>query len=342
MYKHNLVTTLALCGFIAGCATTPATPYWSDAHWIDQLGATVQTRLAESQALGDTSRAVDHVAVGFTYSGGSLEDVRIIQSTGSPALDDAVKAAVAQVHPPVARGPWADTPHTFALALYVGRGWTELTRDIHREIQQHVAYPVAAMLNGTTGVVVARFDYFNGRALDPHVTQSSGNADVDQSVINDLDSLRLPPPPPALRNHKLRFQSAVCFNRQSLRCPRSSESVYFVASATSAQPCSEVAFRYQGGKVTDVRLTKATEYPSLDKLALQLVILGEFPAPSGNLASTGKLSIPVCYTFNLESPDNGSGPDERDPTSRDVRASHAIALPYRPVPVGAGNPHVWP
>lgn len=339
MCKQALIAMVTLCGFIAGCATAPAAPYWSNAHWIDQLGATVQTRLAESQALGNTNRAVDHVVVGFTYSGGSLEDVHIIQSTGSPTLDDAVKVAVAQVRPPVARGPWADTPHSFALALYVGGGWAELTQNIHREIQRHVAYPIAAMLNGTTGVVVARFDYLNGRALDPHVTQSSGNADVDQSVINDLDSLRLPPPPPALRNRKLRFQSAVCFNRQSLRCPRSSESVYFVASAATVQPCSEVAFRYQRGKITDVRLAKATEYPSLDKLALRLVMLGEFPAPSGNLASTGRLSIPVCYTFNVQSNEKSSGPDDPEPMLRNSHAGQATGLAARSTPVVAGSRH---
>lgn len=337
MSKYALLTTFATCVFMAGCASVPAAPYWSDAHWIDALGAAVQTRLAESQPLMNASRAVDHVAVGFTYSGGSLEDVRIIQSTGSPGLDDAIKTTVAQVRPPEARGPWADTPHSFALALYVGGGWTQLTRNIHREIQQSVAYPLAAMLNGTTGVVVTRFDYLNGRALDAHVTQSSGNADVDQSVINDLVSLRLPAPPPELRDRRLRFQSTVCFNRQSLRCPRSPEAVYFVASAVSGQPCSEVAFRYQGGKVTDVHLARATEYPSLDKLALRLVMLGEFPAPSGNLASSRSLSIPVCYTFNVESNGEPSGPNDPNSVLRDPHAGQVAGLAARLVTVATGS-----
>lgn len=342
MGRQTLIAAVTLCGFIAGCATAPATPYWSNADWIDRLGASVQTQLVGSQAVVDASRAVGNVAVGFTYSGGTLQDVYIIQSTGLPALDNAVKAAVAQVRPPAARGPWSDTPHSFALALYVGSGWTALMRDIHLDIQQHVDYPVAAMLNGSGGVVVARFVYLNGRALDPRITESSGYADIDRSVINELRSLELPAPPPELRDRRLTIQSTICFNRETLRCPRGATSVYFVANAAGAQPCSEVAFRYRSGKITDVRLARATQYPALDKLALRLVTQGEFPSPARDLFPNGSLMIPVCYTFNLEAPDNGSGPDERDPTSRDLRASHAIALPYRPVPVGAGNPHVWP
>lgn len=340
MYKHTLITTLALCGIIAGCATTPVTPYWSDAQWIDQLGASVQTQLAQSQDVEGAGRAVGNVAVGFTYSGGVLRDVHIIQSTGSPALDNAVKDAVEQVRPPTARGPWSDTAHSFALALFVGSGWAALTRDIHLDIQRHVDYPVAAMLNGAGGVVVARFAYLNGRALDPRITQSSGYADIDRSVINELRVLELPPPPTELRNRRLTFQSTICFTRESLKCPRSTQSVYFVANAADAQPCSQVAFRYRSGKITDVRLAKATQYPALDKLAMRLVTLGEFPSPAGNLASSGSLMIPVCYTFNLESPDNPAGPEEQDPRSRGLRAIHTTGLALRPGLVDGGNHHL--
>lgn len=339
MGRQTLIAAVTLCGFIAGCATAPATPYWSNADWIDRLGASVQTQLAESQAVVDASRAVGNVAVGFTYSGGTLQDVYIIQSTGSPALDNAVKAAVAQVRPPAARGPWSDTPHSFALALFVGSGWTALTRDIHLDIQQHVDYPVSAMLNGSGGVVVARFAYLNGRALDPRITESSGYADIDRSVINELRSLELPAPPPELHNRRLTFQSTICFNRETLRCPRGATSVYFVANAAGAQPCSEVAFRYRSGKITDVRLARATQYPALDKLALRLVTQGEFPSPTGNLVSSGNLMIPVCYTFNLETPANPSGPEEQDRALRDLNKRHTTGVQFRPVPVNAGSLH---
>lgn len=337
MYKHVVVAMVVLCGLLAGCVTAPAAPYWSNADWIDQLGASVQTQLAESRAVADVGRTVGNVAVGFTYRGGALLDVHIIQSTGSPALDSAIKAAVEQVRPPPAGGPWSDTAHSFALALFVGSGWTALTRDIHLDIQQHADYPVAAMLSGAGGVVVARFAYLNGRALDPRIIQSSGYADIDRSVINELRALELPAPPPELRNRRLTFQSTICFNHESLRCPRGTQSVYYVANTAAAQPCSEVAFRYRSGKISDVRLARATQYPSLDKLALRLVTQGEFPSPAVKLASSGSLMIPVCYTFNLESPDTPSTPEEQNRVLRDLNARHAAGMPFRPVPVDVGR-----
>lgn len=328
-YKFLLVVVFAGCALAAGCATAPASPYWNDAHWIDQLGAKVQTSLVESRAVADRSGDIGNVAVGFTYDAGALQDVHILQSTGSTALDDAITATVAQTRPPAARGPWATTPHTFALALYVGAGWTRLVQAIHQQIQQHVDYPLPAMLNGAQGVVVTRFGYLDGRVLDPRVTQSSGVEALDQSALDELSTLTLPPPPSVLRGRRLIFQSTVCFNRHTPACPRSAGAVYFVASRADVQPCSEVSFRYRHGKIADVRLARATEYASLDKLALRLVAQGEFPAPAIPQASGRALLIPVCYTFNMQS---ANGPLQPGDPGALIPGPHAVRVfaPGRP------------
>lgn len=285
---------------VAGCATAPMTPYWSDASWIDELGATVQMHLASSKDIATTNAPQGTMVVGFTYSDHSLKDVHIVQSSGLPQLDAEVITIVQQIQPPPAYGAWANTPHTFAMPLYVGASWTALIGGIHSNIQQHVTYPLVSMLHGADGVVVARFGYRNGQVLDPRVIQSSGYSDLDFAVINELRSLALPAPPTFLRDHELRFQAAICFNRLVLSCPHYQNAVYYLASTSNAQPCSEVGFSYAHQTVTDVRLVRATPYASLDKLALQLVSKGAFPKPAGDLESGTRFAIPVCYEFNLK------------------------------------------
>jgi hypothetical protein len=51
----------------------------------------------------------------------------------------------------------------------------------------------------------------------------------------------------------------------------------------------------------DVHLVRATRYAALDRIAMQMVAAGHFPAPADNSRRGGHFSIPVCYGLALGS-----------------------------------------
>ncbi len=298
-------TVLAALALLTACASSPPVPYWDNPHWIDRLGKTVQADIQYPyESTVRKPLASGTALVRFTYHQGRLGEVRIIQSTGSPLLDAAIADQIPTMQLPRARGPGADTPHRFQLQLFIGPINHGFLESIHRVIQEHVSYPRTALARGNYGVVVARFEYRNGQVINPEIVKSSGSGVLDQAVIDELSTIKLPAPPPVLRDALLKFQFGICFSLANVPCPLITPEMRHVAGGKTVpatnSSCAEIGFQYLHKKVADVHVVKSSGNTGLDDAALRVVAQAQFPPPTASLAKQHRnFSIPVCGNGSL-------------------------------------------
>ncbi|MHB8424414.1 MAG: TonB family protein [Gammaproteobacteria bacterium] len=257
-----------------------------------------------SEAIVAKTHASGSVLVRFTYHQGRLGEVRIIQSSGSPSLDAAIADQIPAMQLPRARGPGADTPHRFQLRLFIGPINHGFLESIHRVIQEHVSYPRTALARGDHGVVVAGFEYRNGQVIHPEIAKSSGSSVLDQAVIDELSTIKLPAPPPVLRDALLKFQFGVCFSLANVPCPLITPEMRYVAGGKTVpatnSSCTEIGFQYLHKKVADVHVINSSGNTGLDDAALRVVAQAQFPPPTASLVKQYRnFSIPVCGSGQL-------------------------------------------
>lgn len=202
---------------ILGCASVPTTPYWQDSRWINSMGKAIQANVRYPESLLQSSRSQDKFASGkatvqFNYNSGHFDAVEIVKSTGNTTLDESVKQAVANTTPPATRNAAATIIHRFQLTVFIGPGDSGLFQGIQRQLQRHIYFPHRAIETLRDGLVIAAFHYRNGKVTDAAIVKAGDPEILNHAVLKELNTIRLPTPPPWLRDKTLKLEIPFCFS----------------------------------------------------------------------------------------------------------------------------------
>lgn len=236
--------------------------------------------------------------VQFTYANGHIRDPILAKSTGDQALDDAIVSQMSNLTLPAAQGADTQVPRRFQIALFLAPpDLVALIGALHADLQRHAHYPESAVRTGQQGIVFAEFNYRDGAILDPQIYKSSGSHLLDESVIQELQTMPAPPPPPRIQGRTLHFTVPVGFCFSARPCV---EVVYAAQAAAptrqAVELCAHVRFDYTHGKISQVQLAGSSGNAALDKAALAQITKGEFSiTPKISHAGTEHFEIPVCY-----------------------------------------------
>lgn len=293
-------STLLAVGLLAGCASTPAGPYWNNTKWVDSLGSTVQTDLKFIPHVRGAETASGTAVIKFIYDNGRLIEPGILSSTGFPLIDQAILAQVPSIRPPLAQGLDTNIPHGFALRVTVYTGHMAFAdpaeeifvRAIHKSLRDQIRYPSAAVRDHTYGTVVINFKYHQNTIVDAQIASSSGSKELDDAVLNELLHAKLPPAPIQFASDTFKFSAPFVFSINGVQLQYAPAQTI---STVKQSRCADVGLRYQGGNISNVHLLKSSDDAALDQRAILEVTQQKIPlppAPSGS--SVTDYRIPVC------------------------------------------------
>ncbi len=299
--RTKLLMAFGITGVLAGCATTPAVPYWDNPKWVNALGKMVQDSIHYPKNASKENFPGGNAIVLFTYDNGHLRSPTILISTGSKLLDAAILEQISSISPPQAQGLNTETPHEFEMKVTVYPLEISLFRTIQEELQTHIQYPQRAIIVGATGVVVASFSYRNGSVFDAKIESSSDNRALDQAVLYELQTISFPKPPAWLKDKTFSLRVPVCFGLGQVVCPKA-ETRYVSTDTTIAPPkppCVEIGYKYAHGKISNVHLIALSGDASFDKRALTAVNEGQIPHDSRSDSGIKHYNISVCNNSGL-------------------------------------------
>ena len=221
-------------GMLLGCVTFTACSagmhpgddvYWKDQRWDGMLSDAVQSVLHYPvDSAGQPIRPIPQTAqatVRFTYVDGKIQNPSIVESSGRADLDAAFLSQVAAAHVPAAHGSHAAEPHPIELVLEMPTPMQQFGVAEYTAINEVRTYPREAILEGTQGIATIEFKYFDGKAIDVAVAQSSGSIVLDKAAVSAVAHARLPPQPTWLPHEPLRMTVTICYSLwNSAICPR--------------------------------------------------------------------------------------------------------------------------
>ncbi len=305
--RTKLLIAFGITGMLAGCATTPAVPYWDNPKWINELVVKINSNLAYPVAAETAGFPSGQAIVQFTYDHGELRDVHIIKSTGSNILDSAITKQITDMKPPLAVGLNTNTSRQFQLPVKLNIAHSQFYRSVRDAIVLgHTYYPRSAVLNGQQGLVDVRFEYRNGHVLNPTVVQTIGSKIFEEAAIKKLVSAKMPPPPAWALDKTFTFKFQICFTFSGYLCPGPNIEIRYLGNntppAATTSSCTKVGFAYKENEISDVHVVSSSGDANLDKAALATISQGNFPKPSADLKKrTSSFEIPVCFSNTAQS-----------------------------------------
>ena len=310
----KLLPALGIVGLLAGCASTPAVPYWDNPQWINALAKTVHDDVHYPARQIKDDFPYGTAIVIFTYENEKLVSPHILKSTGSEILDTAIVSQIANITPPPAQGLDINTPHAFQMQIGLSPKGIELFQSIHAALAAHMQYPRAAIMHGDEGWVLAGFSYKDGIVSDSRIIRSSGSPPLDQAVLYKLRNTLYPKPPAWLKGKTLSFDITFCFVTVNQSCPNAIMQVRYVSTGTSAAPpklpCAVIGYEYKHGAISNVHLIESSGNTSFDKQTLIEAKEGRFPRPSSRWDRTiSDYTVPVCSHGTFKTPSSSGMPN---------------------------------
>lgn len=293
----KVLTALSVAGFLAGCAIAPAVPYWQNSDWVNSLATIVKDNVEYPRSAAAQDLPSGTAIVTFIYYKGNLLEPHIVQSTGSPILDEAITEQISKIHPPQAVGSDTDTPHAFQMTIPMSPISSSLRLALSQALAGHIQYPIMAERYGSSGLLTAYFEYKDGEILNPKIQKSSGSIRLDQAVLNELRTTTLPKPPDWLKNKTFSFSVPYCFGL--LTCANTVTQVRYVpageSSSLSKPPCAVVAYEYKNGAISNIHLIKSSGDADWDKHAVAEAAQGKLPGPPTRFDRVvSDYTVPVC------------------------------------------------
>lgn len=308
----KVLMAFGAASLLAGCATAPAVPYWQNPQWVNALAATVKSNVQYPQSAAAENFPSGTAIVTFIYDKGILLAPRIVQSTGSSVLDGAITEQIAKIKPPQAAGSDTDTPHAFQMTIPMSPVSPSLRLALRQALAEHIHYPIMAERYGSSGLLIAYFEYRNGEILNPKIQKSSGNISLDQAVLNELRATTLPKPPDWLKNKTFGFSIPYCFGL--LTCANTVTQVRYVStgesSSLSKPPCAVVGYEYKNGAFSNIHLIKSSGDADWDKHAVAEAAQGKLPGPPARFdRAVSDYTVPVCSNSSLDAAPASPHPD---------------------------------
>ena len=172
----KLLAALGITCLLAGCASTPAVPYWQNPKWINALLVTINNNLVYPVEATTVGFPYGQATVQFAYDNGRLKDVHIVKSTGNQILDSAITTQITDMKPPVARSLDTTISRQFQVPITFSISHSQFYRAIYGAIMSgHTYYPRSAVLHGQQGLVEVRFKYRNGYVLNQTIEHTIGS-----------------------------------------------------------------------------------------------------------------------------------------------------------------------
>lgn len=288
---------LSLSVLLFGCASTPAVPYWQNPQWVNALATAVHQNIRYPKTAAAENFPSGTAIVTFYYDNGRLRAPRIVQSTGSSMLDASIIAQIPKIKPPSAAGSDTDTPHAFQMIIPMSPISSSLRLALSQALAEHIQYPIMAERYGSSGLLIAYFEYKDGVILNPKIQKSSGSIRLDQAVLNELRMTTLPKPPDWLKNKTFSFSVPYCFGL--LTCANTITQVRYVpageSSSLSKSPCAVVGYEYKNGTISNIHLIKSSGDADWDKHAVAEAAQGKLPGPPTRFdRAVSDYTVPVC------------------------------------------------
>lgn len=208
---------LSLIGFVAllmGCASAPPKPYWDNPEWVAALNTSIQSLITYPSIEAQKGWPVLNAVVEFTYESRQLENLRIVQTTGSDRLDYYFIIQIEKVRDlPWSYGSYASVPHTFQVKIDLKPTRRDFYTVLRRNIERQTHYPRAVLPTKEQGWVILGFSYRNGTVLNVAVVKSSGSHAFEKAAVDQLKNIKLPSPPPSmdLSGKVLHFTISFCY-----------------------------------------------------------------------------------------------------------------------------------
>ncbi|MGB9428903.1 MAG: TonB family protein [Gammaproteobacteria bacterium] len=156
-----------------------------------------------SIAHGDQGIVIAH----FRYRNGNILNSRIIQSSGSPALDKTVIDALSQLKAPPPP-PWArDKTLSFNVPIVFCSWKKPCITLVSRYVPHDMTGTAATELCSEVG-----FDYKENKISNVHLIHSSGNADINKDALSRISKGDFLPPPENMKDKDMNFAIPVCYN----------------------------------------------------------------------------------------------------------------------------------
>ncbi|MDE2139689.1 MAG: TonB C-terminal domain-containing protein [Gammaproteobacteria bacterium] len=310
--RAKILTILSIAGLLAGCATAPAVPYWQNPGWVNSLATAVKHNVKYPHSAAAQDSPSGTAIVTFIYYKGNLLEPHVVQSTGSSVLDGAITEQIAKIKPPQAAGSDTDTPHAFQMTIPMSPVSPSLRLALRQALAEHIQYPIMAERYGSSGLLIAYFEYKNGEILNPKIQKSSGNISLDQAVLNELRATALPKPPDWLKNKTFGFNIPYCFGL--LTCANTVTQVRYVStgesSSLSKPPCAVVGYEYKNGAFSNIHLIKSSGDADWDKHAVAEAAQGKLPEPPARFdRAVSDYTVPVCSNSSLDAAPASPHPD---------------------------------
>lgn len=225
---------IAAASVLSACGSAPASstagagpgydpdrdPYWIDLKWQAALLNAVQSVVHAPKDMDDLSAPDLHVTVQFSFHDGDIEDPRIVESTGHPDLDQFILQQVPTAVVPKPAGFDAAEPHSFSLELDVPTPLESFEDTVYPTIDAQKVYPKDAIMSGTMGNAIVRFDYLDGMIRDIAVVKSSKDHVLDSSSYNAVSRTIPPAVPPAYAHKTLHMEVMFCYSlNDAVKCP---------------------------------------------------------------------------------------------------------------------------
>ena len=209
--RTRILTVLLIASLLTACASTPSVPYWENQQWVNALGLELQKDIQYPQSLAQYAYPLQDAYVQFTYDQGHLVDIKIVRSSGYPALDSFIKAQIRYIKTPPIKGSDSLIPHSFEYPVALNFSRDPFFKAFVEDIKSHKHEPPTARNLGWQGVVTVEFYYRDGKILNPSIAHKSHLVIFDQAALKDISSIKAPAAPPALRGVLLKMVVPMCY-----------------------------------------------------------------------------------------------------------------------------------
>ncbi|HEY3858717.1 MAG TPA: TonB family protein, partial [Gammaproteobacteria bacterium] len=113
--------------------------------------------------------------------------------------------------------------------------WDHFRKDMFAAIHASMFYPKEAISEGAQGQVVVAFDYFDGKASNFSVADSSGDRFLDAAALRAFERANLPGPLPQFGGRLMHFNMGICYSLGSSTICSTTRDVLEIVNTPPAQ-----------------------------------------------------------------------------------------------------------
>lgn len=233
MRRYGYLAIIIVTSVLSGCSSMPhhakpdMQPYWNDPKWQSSLLKAVQSAVHAPAGVPPASTPGIHGTVEFLLANGTIQNPKIVNSTGNPNYDKLMLQQVAKANAPAPIGPRAKEPHAFELPLDMPTAFESFQSSIYAAIDYRKLYPREGLLGGSTGTTTVDFDYLDTKVKNIKVMKSSGDSPLDNASVTAISNASMPTPPSFDVGKTLHMQVLLCYSFNNTNsCPSGNNVIY--------------------------------------------------------------------------------------------------------------------